>query len=58
MDNTNSNPLDGAEDWCAVEGTNVAIALREWAKWNYTERFYAEVRRQCELLDGEIMGAQ
>ena len=30
MDNTNINPLEGAEDWAVVESTDPAIRLAYW----------------------------
>ena len=39
MDNTNINPLDGAEDWCAVEDWAAVEGTDETIKIAWHERF-------------------
>lgn len=52
----NSNPLEGAEDWCAVESTDPSIRLAYNDKriTNDDLRYRAMLRAQ-ELYDQQIM---
>jgi hypothetical protein len=48
----NDNPLDGAEDYCAVEGTDPAIRLAYYDSWleEHDKQYRAMWREAWQIL--------
>ena len=53
MPQSNIDPLDGAHEWCAQEGTDIRIALAEYNAWllrTYPKEFCLTIKEAVDLF--------